>query len=336
MRALRQTIVVGWLLVSSACGGTEPSAEPQWQVVFEHAPGALLRVVGTSARDVLVVGADINGSGPTALHFDGSRWKRLHLGMTGSLWWSFPIGADDYRVAGDGGQTGRLKPSTGEWQLSRAPSDERLFGVWGSSAADVWMVGGQTGRNRGVLWHDEGSGPKAIEGGPAATSSAALFKAQGVGDDTIWFVGQSGLLLRKDRSGFEQFPALTNYPLMGLHGIATDRVYAVGGAAGGVLLGFDGTRWKDESPPDLPQLISVWTVDREEAWAAGFNGSAYHRKGGVWEEVKPRLPTYVDIHSIWADGEGGVWMAGGRLALDPPTDGVLLHYGKPIPNALED
>ncbi len=65
-------------------------------------------------------------------------------------------------------------------------------------------------------------------------------------------------------------------------------------------------------------------------------GSAYHRKDGVWEEVKPRLPTYVDIHSIWADGEGGVWMAGGRLAADPPTDGVLLHHGTPIPTAVED
>jgi hypothetical protein len=38
----------------------------------------------------------------------------------------------------------------------------------------------------------------------------------------------------------------------------------------------------------------------------------------------------VDLHSIWVDDQGGIWMAGGRLSLDPPTDGVLLYYGPPI------
>ena len=323
-------VAVGLLLLAACNPDPPPTPPSEWQVVFEHQPGALLRVIGNNSKDVLVVGADVDGQGPIALHYDGTRWRRHRTGTTGDLWWSFPLGADDYRLVGDGGQIVRYTPSTGTFAATQAPTNDRLFGVWGSSATDLWTVGGQTARNRGVIWHDDGSGPTALSSGPSATSSAALFKAQGVGSDTVWFVGQRGVLLRKDSAGLTQFPSLTPYPLMGLHGIRTDRVYAVGGVAGGVILRFDGTSWSDESPMGIPQMIAIWAVDGDEAWAAGFNGNAFHRKDGVWTKHEPRLPTFVDLHSIWVDDQGGIWMAGGRLSLDPPTDGVLLYYGPPI------
>lgn len=321
------------LLAALAAGCDQPApteVPPSWQVVFEHLPGAVLRVIGTKHDDVTIVGADPDGQGPLVMHFDGARWKKLHPGVTGDLWWSFPVGPEEVRMVGDDGQIVRFNPKTETFSAGSAPTHERLFGVWSSSPNDVWMVGGATARNRGVMWHDEGSGPSAPTHLPTVTSSAALFKAQGFSANAVWFVGQAGTLIRYDGAQFETFPAITHYPLMGLHGSAPDRVYAVGGVAGGVILAFDGTSWKDESPKDLPQMIAVWAVDADEAYAAGFNGSLYHRKDGAWTKVTPRLPTFVDLHSIWVDEKGGIWLAGGRLALDPPTDGVLLYYGPPL------
>lgn len=38
---------------------------------------------------------------------------------------------------------------------------------------------------------------------------------------------------------------------------------------------------------------------------------------------------------MWVDDVGGVWVVGGRLAEDPPTGGVLVHYGAPVGTELE-
>jgi streptogramin lyase len=100
-----------------------------------------------------------------------------------------------------------------------------------------------------------------------------------------------------------------------------------------VILRRDGQTWVDETPRGLPQMSGIWVTPDGTAYAAGFNGHLYVRKDGVWSEFE-EPPTFQDFHAIWVDDQGGIWAVGGRLAADPPRDGVLVYYGPPLPEGI--
>lgn len=324
-----------WLgLVLLACPGPDPDppppATPTWQLVQVDLPGALLRVWGTGPKDVYAVGADADGQGPMVLHFDGQRWSRLSTGTTGGLWWVDQVGPDDLRMVGEGGQVLRYRPSTGAFEPRSSGVDVTLFGAWGASSGDVWYVGGRPGQP-GVALRDDGSSIRA-----AGTSSTVptLFKVHGTAADRLTFVGQQGTILDWNGSRFEDRSLNSPQPLLTVHGVAPDALYAVGGFGTGEILRYDGAAWIDETPPELPGMNGVYATSRDEAYAAGFNGRIFRRQAGVWSELPEALPTYLDLHSVWIDSAGGIWAAGGQLSADPPTDGVLIYYGPPIAHGL--
>ena len=318
-------------LALAAAGCEEEDRTPRWQVVMEDLPGALLRVWGTSASDVWVVGADADGRGPLVFHFDGQRFSRLDTGAQGSLWWVEAVGPDDVRLVGDGGLILSYQPSTGRFTRRPTVTTATLFGVWGERATDVWYVGGAPAATTGVILRDDGERITSLEAPPATTSSAALFKVHGLPNGEVWMVGQRGRALVYDGANLHDRRAATPLPLISLHGTDPAGLYAVGGVSGGVILRNEGGVWIDETPRGLPMMSGVWATGRDEAYAAGFNGNLWRRTGGAWVEVAPAPPTFEDFHAVWVDPEGGLWAAGGRLAADPPRDGVLTYYGPPLP-----
>ncbi len=77
------------LLGLAGCPDDAPPPEPQWFIVAEQLPGALISTWGRSATDVWMAGANRGGgAGPTVIHFDGTTWSMLDTGQTsGDLWW---------------------------------------------------------------------------------------------------------------------------------------------------------------------------------------------------------------------------------------------------------
>jgi hypothetical protein len=328
-------IAASLLSLALACGSEDPPpappAEKAWQTVLDGLPGALLRVWGRSSRDVYVVGADADGQGPLILHFDGDRWRRLRSGAQGDLWWMAEVGPDDIRMVGDQGLVLRYRPSSGAFEPRTTGVTSRLFGVWGAASDDVWYVGGDPAVNRGVVLHDDGATIAAPAVPLVATASATIFKVQGNSADDVWFVGQLGTAARWNGGAFEVFDTGTRLPLMGVHGLSSSRMFAAGGVGSGVLLSFDGAAWTDEGPIDLPQMIAVWAAGEDSIYAGGFNGRLYRRSAAEgWTQLADRIGTFQDLHSVWVDETGGIWAVGGRLAADPPLDGVLVYYGPPI------
>lgn len=331
MRRLNSLCAVVSLAIGAlSCGHTDMPVARGWQLVLDRLPGALLRVWGRSSKDVYAVGADGDGKGPLLLHYDGTKWKRLETGERGDLWWIDAVGEDDLRLVGKDGLILRYSPRTGVFERRAAPARVTLFGAWGSSSSEVWYVGGQVSGGPGVIWRDNGSVVRAPLETTTATRSSAIFKAFGFSRDDVWMVGQNGVSVHWNGSRFEEPRTGTGLPLLTVHGNRKDRFYAVGGVADGILLSWDGSKWTDETPPETPAINGVFAVRDDLVHAAGFNGRIFRRDAAKWSEVKDMIPTYLNFHSVWADETGGIWAAGGQLERDPPTAGVLVHYGSPI------
>ena len=54
------------------------------------------------------------------------------------------------------------------------------------------------------------------------------------------------------------------------------------------------------------------------------------RSAAGWALEETGLALQQDLHGVWLDPDGGVWVAGGQTASFPLTDGVLVHKGDPI------
>lgn len=333
------------LIVLAACKREEPPAptaeapaQPAWELVAAGLPSALMSVDGASASDVYAVGAD-KGDGPLVLHFDGTSWKELPTGQHGDLWWvhAFPDGS----VVMSGASALVLRVTGGKFE--RLPNAglgrQTIYGVWGLSPKDFYAVGSAAGRN-GFVWHykdgkfhDEALPsdlPMVVHGEPPG-----FFKAWGSGDD-VWVVGSGGTILhRKGDKPFERIPTSVKDILFTVHG-ARDRWVTVGGGSNGVALERAENGVHDVSPPGSALIQGVFASDADGDWASGERGAIYHRDGGkgAFKQVAHELPLppAMSLHSIFVDASHDVWAVGGNV-LSPALDsGVIVHFGKPIPN----
>lgn len=319
---------------------TEP-AKPAWQLLASELPSALLSVSGRSASDMYAVGAD-KGHGPLVLHFNGKTWAELHTGTTGDLWWvqAFPNGKT--LMAGASGTVLRFDGLHFERLPTPGLGRHTVYGVWGSTPDDFYAVGSAGGRN-GFIWHYHGgtfeqellpSDLPRISGGEIP----GFFKAFGQGDD-VWVVGAAGSILhRKAGRPFTVVPTTTKDTLFTVSGVG-ERLLTVGGAGNGLVFDGQGGTFHDASPAGAGLLQGVFATDHGD-WLSGERGLIYTRAqaGGPFTVVDHGipLPPASSLHSIFVDASGGVWSAGGNVLTPALDNGMLLHYGDPIPPVVID
>lgn len=309
--------------------GDDPPRGPL-DTVLDELPSALLSVSGTSPADVLVVGGDPNdGLGPLVLHYQGDHWERLATGASGDLWWVSvtPIDGDFY-MAGDGGLILQYHPGDGTFVRHESPGNEILFGIWGSSASDLWAVGGdRSDEDRGgVIWHFDGSEWSVSDlAGVRPEGVPTLHKVWGRAADNIYAVGRAGVVVHFDGERWSPVPNGSVRPLFTVHGNAS-LTAASGGAFSGALVEEDGASFVDRSPAGLMQMNGVFVPPDGRAVAVGFEGGITLRKSDGWQIADSGLDTILDFHGTWIDPQGGVWAVGGDLA--DMTEGILAYGGK--------
>lgn len=228
--------------------------------------------------------------------------ERSKRGLGRALGWLVLIALA--ALAGCDDDTTALKPS---WSMVFEDLDEALLSVWGTGADDVWAVGADAGDGPAVL-HYDGAGwtrrPTGAEGG--------LWWVHGLGD-TIWMVGEDGLILRHRREA-DTFEAMAGPPgatLFGVIAFADDDVWAVGGEAvanRGVVWRYDGAAWAPVA--DVPeealaagQLFKVWGTGSDDLWIVGLGGVALHRSAAGWRTIE--VPTGRGLFTIHGDPDGG-------------------------------
>jgi hypothetical protein len=207
--------------------------DPAWSVVFHGLPGALLGVWADDdpvLPSVYAVGADDLDVGPQFVRLGGDGWVRIAVPVPGDLWWVAGVAGEGKRTdavfaCGSEGAVVRYDPATGAVDDVSVPwVSHTLFGVWGASRNDVWIVGGgpaPAGGSEPVLAHFDGTTWTAVVV-PSQATQRVLFKVWGNAADDIFACGSGGVLLHYDGAEWTAVPTGTVATLLTVHGRKRD------------------------------------------------------------------------------------------------------------------
>ncbi|MBX3249858.1 MAG: hypothetical protein KF901_21955 [Myxococcales bacterium] len=287
-----------------ACPSPSPPSD-EWAPAFDATDaGWLLSVWGPSPAAVYAVGGDNQPSRGTVWRREAGRWREVSLGVeTPLLNWVTGFGEDDVVIVGNRGTVLRGDGTT--WERQETPTDQDLWGVWGSGPDDVWAVGGvpfmggipTVIRWDGVAWR-EVELPELVR-----ANVFAFFKVWGTGPSDVWIVGQRGVLLHWDGSAWEERFAGVDADLISLWGTRPDRVAMVGGRGNGWIVTWDGAELRRRQPPGLPGLNGVWMGSDDVIHVVGEQGEIATFDFDSLEMIDELFPTTLTFHAIFGDGE---------------------------------
>ncbi len=290
-------------------------------------------VWGSAHDDLYVVGGQVSGGSPLALHYDGKRWSSVDTGGASEGYrWVWGSGPGDVYFLGQAGAIDHLSGDTVERDV--AATDLTLFGAWGAEARDVWAVGGDPSssvpqvvmlRNQGFGWSNDT---------PSFALAGTLFAVWGAAADDVWAVGDVGTIIHWNGDEWAPVTSGTSEPLRAIAGTATDDVWAVGGDPG-VVLHWDGSAWSEVNtglaPPALDGVSALAGTD---VIVVGAGGTRLRLADGEWtdESDSPALPELFAVWTAPTDDGDEVIAAGGSLPTGGPPAGSIAHYGDNIPS----
>ncbi|HEU0030344.1 MAG TPA: hypothetical protein VFQ53_06925 [Kofleriaceae bacterium] len=178
------------------------------------------------------------------------------------------------------------EPPSQTWEVVRQDETASLLAVWGSSAQDVWVVGGRTALDGGptVLRYQDHAWSRVDTG----QTTLDLWWAFGVAPDDVFFGGSNGTILRFRGGSFEKqtTPPISGV-VFGIWGASSNDVWAVGdgGAAGAIVWHFDGTQWTSPAlPAGTPsRVFKVHGRASNDVWMSCGDGSMLHWDGATLE-----------------------------------------------------
>jgi hypothetical protein len=132
------------------------------------------------------------------------------------------------------------------WTTQRSDPYISLFGVWGSSATDVFAVGDSILHYDGTSW--------------TAQRISALYAVWGTSDHDVFAVGDYASVMHYDGTTWtlQIAPGEGGSPweFDGVWGSSASDVFTVG--QGGAIWHYDGTRWTEQTRIATDFLWSVW------------------------------------------------------------------------------
>ncbi len=146
--------------------------------------------------------------------------------------------------------------------------------------------------------------------------------------DDVWAVGDGGVLLHYDGTGFRAEHPGTDQDLLAVHGSGPDDVWAVGN--GGDVLHYDGKSWSVQDLGDLIDasggsmtgvLHGVFAAAPDAVWAVGHSGVSavvIHYDGKQWTNQSLGLQTDQVLNAVWGLSAERVWAVG--------DGGVILSF----------
>jgi hypothetical protein len=192
------------------------------------------------------------------------------------------------------------------WESPFGFSGDEGFDVWGSSAADVWLVGGSYGP-----MHWNGS---AWTNAPAH-NSGTLVSVWGSSASSVWAAGDAISRWNGDAWVVEASATNGNDFFEDIWGSSASDVWAVG-FFGGTILHWNGSSWSGGRTYLAHGLFGVWGASANDVWAAGEVGTILHWNGSAWTSV-PSGTTQI-LRGVWGSSASDVWVVG--------EAGTTLHW----------
>jgi hypothetical protein len=196
-----------------------------------------------------------------------------------------------------------------------------LTSVWGTSATDIWAIGGDPEGTGNTVKHYDGTQWQDMPTG----FTGDLWWVFGFEGGSVFMGGQDGLILRYRNGGFERMQTPGNATVYGIWGTSEDDLWAVGGnvSAGAFAWRFDGTAWAEAVgfPPVLVQsasLFKVWGLAADNVWMVGTGGTILRYDGERITQV--RSNTTRDLFTV--HGAAGLVAAVGGFGT-----GVIVENG---------
>jgi hypothetical protein len=254
------------------------------------------------------------------------------------------------------------------WTVSRTPNpqfrNEELKGVSGTSAADVWAVGGiGTSVNNlprlpwAIHWNGIAWSEVPVPAGPTGTVRGGLRGVVALTATNAWAVGRarSGAALVEHWNGTAWSVAATPAVNVGLNAVAavsaTD-IWAVGdgvvnpdGTRSALILHYDGTAWRVAAnqvsvPADFTHrgLKAVVALGRDDVWAVGTvvdrlsveQPLIQHWNGVRWTRVaappRPAGVTHYFLNGLAASSPTDLTAVGGKFRDDLTQDSMALRW----------
>ncbi|MBN2193175.1 MAG: hypothetical protein JW751_10200 [Polyangiaceae bacterium] len=214
-----------------------------------------------------------------------------------------------------------------------------LYGTDGSSAEDVWAVGGT-----GLVLHWNG---RDWGGWIGLGDAAAFWTVRAFGPRDVWVAGQSGSVMHWDGSEWSREslgPSVSRWPrVKALAGPSSDVLWAA--LDGGTLLRREGPgRWGTAPSPWSEASSRPWVMEvagPREAWAGTTGGRIAQWNGERWAELSANpSAAHQEITAIRRLGDGtvafvsegppGAWVLRDGMLHElprPPGEGLLAVGG---------
>lgn len=200
---------------------------------------------------------------------------------------------------------------TGTWMIAGTPTVAKLYGLWGTSATDVFAVGGDIGATHASVLHSTGAAftdlfsyPQSQANGIFGFSSTNLYLAWSSGTAPaphagIWHSSDGKTFSAQNGSAGAGVPP---DGMTAVWGSAPNDVYAAGS---GIFHSVGDGAWFSQSTMTASAITGSSATD---LYAVGPAGTILHSKGdGAWA---PQTATGGDFYGVWQSGPNDIWVVG--------------------------
>ncbi len=304
----RLTVGLVLALAVSACGGGDSA--PTWEVSHTSTDWWMSTVSVTESDQWVVGGTTTEGK---ILRFDGSEVTNIDHGFAvGLLNWVHRFDDGSLVVVGNEGAVLRSRDGS-TWTRDDPPTDQDLWGVWGSSPDDIWAVGGDTSNGVPTVLRDTGAGFETVVLPDLERPGVQVFfKVWGSSGSDVYVVGQKGAVLHWDGTELTEQLIGIGEDLIGVWGTGPDRVVTVGGRRNAQAALWDGAEWRVLDLARHPGLNGVW-LDDDTVHVVGIDGVVGTIDFVTGTESISSIDTPVALHAV-AGTAGTLTAVGGDFS----------------------
>ncbi len=281
-----------------------------------------------SPDDVWAVGGQLQALGEDGVAViarrDGNGWARAEAPADMPLLNWIHEGGGELWAVGNAGAAMRKGPA---WERLDAPTDVPLWGVFVHGPNDVWAVGGDVfdADAPGVILRYDGSGWTELELPELDRKSSSFFKVWGPSPDSMYIVGDNGIIVHFDGTSLSQQLSGTTQDLISLWGSGPDDIVAVGGRSVGTLVRYDGSSWTPEDFGTIAGFNGVWVGPDGASTMVGNLGAAADVAAPSEElTVAPSGAGFNVLHAVYGFDNGTRFAVGGSIDRSPPWTGIII------------